>query len=78
MPAGGERRFECSEACSRAAPVLLASMAYAWDPAWLKAMRDRPGTALTLGGKPVMVHVPRTDEAAGGEEALESANGRWL
>ncbi len=45
---------------SRAGAALLASMAYGWDPAWLKAMRDRPGTVLTLGGKPVMAHVPTT------------------
>ena len=38
--------------------ALLASLDYAWDPAWLKAMRSRPRTVLTLGGKPVLVHVP--------------------
>ena len=32
-------------------PALLASMEYAWDPAWLKAMRNRPKTVLTLAGK---------------------------
>ena len=42
----------------RAAPALLASMDYAWDPAWLKAMAARPRTVLTLGGKPVLAHVP--------------------
>jgi len=38
-------------------------MAYGWDPAWLKEMRNRPGTVLTLGGKPVMAHVKETGNA---------------
>ena len=44
--------------------MLLASMNYAWDPAWLKAMRTRPGVVLTLGGRPVIAHVPAGDEQA--------------
>ena len=39
-------------------------MAYAWDPAWLKAMAARPRAVLTLGGKPVMAHVPAGEDAA--------------
>jgi phosphatidylglycerophosphate synthase len=49
--------FECADTVSDGRPVLLASMGYAWDPAWLKAMRGRPGAVLTLGGRPVMAHV---------------------
>lgn len=44
--------------------ALLASLEYAWDPAWLKAMRGRPRTVLTLGGKPVMALVPAGDDPA--------------
>jgi phosphatidylglycerophosphate synthase len=54
--------------------VLLASLAYAWDPAWLKAMRDRPRAVLTLGGKPVMAHVPAGEDPAPVAAALESGN----
>ena len=50
--------LECAVAPEPGRAMLLASMRYAWDPAWLKAMRKRPGTMLTLGGEPVMVHVP--------------------
>ena len=39
-------------------------MRYAWDPAWLKAMRSRPRSVLTLGGEPVMAHVAAGDDAA--------------
>ncbi|HEX5238541.1 MAG TPA: CDP-alcohol phosphatidyltransferase family protein [Sphingomicrobium sp.] len=49
--------FDCAEAVEPGRPVLLASMRFAWDPAWLKAMRNRPGTMLTLAGEPVMAHV---------------------
>lgn len=48
-----------ADAPDPARPILWASMNYAWDPAWLKAMRTRPGTVLTLGGHPVLAHVPR-------------------
>jgi len=47
-----------AEAPLQGRPALLAAMDYAWDPVWLKAMRTRPGTVLTLKGKPVMAHVP--------------------
>ena len=40
-------------------PALLASVDYAWDPAWLKLMARRPASVLTLGGQPVMAHLPK-------------------
>ncbi len=52
--------------------ALLASMAYAWDPAWLKAMAGRPRAVLTLAGKPVMAHVPADEDAAKIAQALGS------
>src|SRR5256885_15980798 len=55
--------FQCAEEARAGHPALLASMAYAWDPAWLKTMRERAGTVLTLGGKPVMAHVPANEDA---------------
>jgi phosphatidylglycerophosphate synthase len=55
--------FICGDAADGEATV-IASLDYAWDPAWLKALRTRPGSVLTLGGKPVMAHVP-----AGGDVA---------
>ena len=38
--------------------LLAASMDYAWDPAWLKAIAAKPGSALTLQGRPVLAHLP--------------------
>ncbi|GAA4010009.1 CDP-alcohol phosphatidyltransferase family protein [Sphingomonas swuensis] len=37
---------------------ILADMGFAWDPAWLAELKQRPGAALMLDGKPVLVHVP--------------------
>jgi phosphatidylglycerophosphate synthase len=66
--------FECAEMQQSGRAALLASMDYAWDPAWLKGMRIRPETILTLGGKPVLAHVPADWDAAPAMAAMaESA-----
>src|SRR4051794_39154335 len=62
--------FECADSVVDGRSAVLASLGYAWDPAWLKAMRGRPGTVLTLAGKPVMAHV--TSDAASAARALEN------
>ena len=64
--------FECADALQPDRAVLLANMAYAWDPAWLKAMRARPRTVLTLDGKPVLAHVPADADATAATAAFES------
>jgi phosphatidylglycerophosphate synthase len=64
--------LECADAANAGRAALIASMDYAWDPAWLKAMRLRPRTVLTLGGMPVMAHVPAGDDASQVLAALES------
>jgi len=56
--------FECADAVPSGRAALIASMDYAWDPAWLKAMRGRPRSILTLGGKPVMAHLATGDDPA--------------
>jgi phosphatidylglycerophosphate synthase len=64
--------FECADAPEPGRPVLLASMAYGWDPAWLREMRDRPKALLTWAGKPVMAHVPEGEDAAAIAAAMQS------
>ena len=49
--------FDCGDGVDPERPALLASLDYAWDPAWLKAMAEQPSSVLTLGGKPVIAHV---------------------
>src|SRR5215218_6894574 len=56
--------FECAEAAAASRPAIVASLDFAWDPAWLKAIRDRPRTALTWRGETVMTHVPAGADAA--------------
>ena len=56
--------FECADVVQPGRAALLASMAYGWDPVWLKEMRNRPRTMLTLGGKPVLAHVPEGENAS--------------
>jgi len=43
--------------------ILAASMDFVWDPAWLKAIGARPGSLLTLSGRPVMAHLPAGNSA---------------
>ncbi|HUP66583.1 MAG TPA: CDP-alcohol phosphatidyltransferase family protein, partial [Sphingomicrobium sp.] len=64
--------FDCTESVKAGEAALLASMAFAWDPAWLKGMGGRPRTVLTLGGRPVMAHVPAGEDWAAAAAALES------
>ena len=62
--------FECVDAAQAGRAALIASMAYGWDPAWIREMRNRPQTVLTLGGKPVMVHVSEHGDAAAATAAV--------
>jgi len=50
--------FECRDAIEPGQSVIIASLDYAWDPAWLTAIAERPSSVLTLGGRPVLAHVP--------------------
>ena len=63
--------FQCSDAPEHGRAMLLSSMGYAWDPAWLREMRERPATMLTLGGQPVMVHVPADGDSDAAMAAFE-------
>jgi phosphatidylglycerophosphate synthase len=49
---------------------VLADLGYAWDPAWLKAIAARPGTVLTLGGQPILAHLPGGQAAQSVVEAM--------
>ena len=64
--------FECADEPLNDRAALLASMAYAWDPAWLRAMRSRPRTVLTLDAKPVMANIPAGEDAAAALHSMEA------
>ena len=63
--------FEGAEHVAAGRAALVASLAYAWDPAWLKAMQARPRTVLTLAGRPVIANVPADGDASAVVAALE-------
>ena len=62
--------FECVDEARPGHAAIVASMSFGWDPAWLKALRTMPRSVLTLGGEPVMAHVPADDDPAPVIEAL--------
>ncbi|WP_239016780.1 CDP-alcohol phosphatidyltransferase family protein [Sphingomonas ginkgonis] len=43
--------------------LILANLAFVFDPSWLAWLRNRPGTVLTRGGVPVLAHVAERDRA---------------
>ncbi|MEO8547991.1 MAG: CDP-alcohol phosphatidyltransferase family protein [Sphingomicrobium sp.] len=67
--------FECGDAVEAGRGMIIASLDYAWDPAWLHAIAARPSSVLTLGGAPVLAHVPAGGPAAAPiAEALAKGN----
>jgi phosphatidylglycerophosphate synthase len=64
--------MECAGSAPAGQAVLLADMDYTWDPAWLKAMAKMPGSALMLGKRAVLVHVPARGDAAPVIAAMEA------
>jgi phosphatidylglycerophosphate synthase len=50
--------------------AMLANMAFAWDPAWLKFLKTRPGTVLVSGGEAVIAHLPAGAAAVSVEQAM--------
>jgi phosphatidylglycerophosphate synthase len=44
--------------------VIYDDLDWAWDPEWLVALRDAPGSLLVKDGHPVLVHVPDGIDAA--------------
>lgn len=67
--------FECADAPLPGRPALLASMAFAWDPAWLGAVAARPGSVIQLDGRPVMAHVVADGATTEVAEALRGEGG---
>jgi phosphatidylglycerophosphate synthase len=49
--------LECADEAVPGRGTILASLAYAWDPAWLTEIAQRPNSVLTLDGRPVLANV---------------------
>jgi len=67
--------FAIADAPQSGRATLLASLDFAWDPAWLKAIAARPGSVLTLGGRPVLAHVRADGDAGAAAAALAAGHG---
>lgn len=55
---------------------ILADMGYAWDPAWLAELKNRPATVLTLDGQPVLTHVPSGQSSDADRSGFETLDAR--
>ncbi|MFC7536421.1 CDP-alcohol phosphatidyltransferase family protein [Sphingomonas sp. GCM10030256] len=60
----GNAKLEVARAVERGRAALLGNLQFAWDPAWLGEVARRPGSALMVEGRPVLVNVPASDDPA--------------
>jgi phosphatidylglycerophosphate synthase len=65
--------LEVAEAPPADRATVLANMAFAWDPAWLREIAGRPNSVLTLGGAPVLAHTTSEASAMAVGEAMIGA-----
>jgi phosphatidylglycerophosphate synthase len=56
--------------------VVIADVGFAFDPQWFAWIAGRPGSALTLGGRPVLVNAP-AERAEALRAALEGGDAGW-
>jgi phosphatidylglycerophosphate synthase len=66
--------MDCGEQADPARPAILADLGFAWDPAWLVAIKKHPGNVLMLGDRAVLAHVPAGQDPAAIRAAMESAS----
>jgi phosphatidylglycerophosphate synthase len=52
------------EAAEPGRATIFADLGWAWDPEWLIALADMPGSVLTKDGHPVLANVPADGDAA--------------
>lgn len=67
--------FECVDALPASGGVLLASLEYAWDPAWLKLLGGRQDSVLLHDGKPVLAHARAGGPAEDARKAMLGEGG---
>ena len=66
--------MECGSRPAISSAVVLSDLGFAWDPAWLAAIRKHPGHVLMLGDRAVLAHVPAGQDSAAIAAAMESAS----
>jgi phosphatidylglycerophosphate synthase len=63
----------CAEEAEAGRPLIFADLGFAWDPAWLNAIKNHPGNVLMLGDRAVLAHVPAGRDAAAIRDAMAAA-----
>jgi len=53
-------------------PTIFANLAFAFDPAWIGYLRNRPGLVVSRGGVPVLAHVAAVGQQAAIRRAMET------
>ncbi len=64
--------MECSASAASDRASVLSDLGFAWDPAWLVAIRKHPGHVLMLGDRAVLAHVPVGGASDAIARAMES------
>ena len=59
-----KRGLRCGGEPDSGGAAMLANLAFAWDPVWLKLLKDKPGGILMLRGQPVLAHVEKDPKLA--------------
>src|SRR5205809_616853 len=72
---GDKASLEFSSHTESGRPAILADLAFAWDPAWLSAIKSRPGVVLMKGNRAVLAHVPAGHDPAQLADALGGGSG---
>jgi len=57
--------------------LVLANLDFAWDPAWLRVVADRPDSVLVSDGDPVLAHLAAGTASSPVEQAMLGTGG-WL
>jgi len=66
--------LDCADTADRGRGAVLADLGFAWDPAWLVAIKARPGSVLMLGDRAVLAHVPPGTDGGGMVKAMQSGS----
>lgn len=69
--------MECADQAQAGHSNILADLGFAWDPAWLAAIKNRPDNVLMLGDRAVLAHVSADHDTRAIHAAMESGSA-WL
>ncbi len=65
--------MECADLPQSGRPAILADLGFAWDPAWLAAIKNHPDNVLMLGDRAVLAHVSAGQDIAAISAAMHGA-----